>query len=178
MSILTTAERLIRAIEAHAGEIHGDGRASVPAEAELRVAAAEYSQAAGFEDVAEMFSCDEEDDGFEDDDIEGAESAEIPNSVERISLFGRWDFLVADREQWIRFAETTLSSDVSIDNPVRALFLLLERFPLEAAYASHGLNSGGSQWSVEPVERVLFEMTDTERDELIISFSLDRFIED
>ncbi|MFD1832202.1 hypothetical protein ACFSJS_21515 [Streptomyces desertarenae] len=109
-------------------------------------------------------------DVFEEGDAD-AESgvAEVPDGAERISITGRWDFVVSDREAWIAYVNKRLeevgASDCApgLGGAAQTAHELLTHGDPFGVYTSHGLAEGGKDWCIEQVSKTLSEMTDEER---------------
>ena len=170
---LSTVEGLIDALRAHATFMTPvtDPVAVMPCINEVRAAALRYvesvAQTANWGNVfADLY--DDWDDGG-DDDLDDTGIA-VADGVERLSLTGRWDFLVRDPGALQALASARLtaahpdagsdSSDEHVDTPGSALESLIAedigRYP--------GLEGAGGGWTIAPIEKTLFEMTSQERD--------------
>lgn len=139
---------------------------------EVRAAASEYVnavfEASGWGNVFADLHEEDDDEGWDEEDDD---DFIVEDGVERISVTGRWDFLVRDAEALRAFAAERLRADSPnaddddvaehSDSPGAALESLvamtLESFP--------GLEGAGGGWNVGPVAKTLFEMSPDERDE-------------
>jgi hypothetical protein len=174
MSIPTALNELVAALTEHAEVMSGPDVAperAVDVFERVRAAAVRYSDAT-FESSGwgSPFS-----DIFEDEEEDGGEEAlggayEIPEEAERISLTGRWDFVVSDREAWFSYVTRRLeelgASDcvVEMNSAVEAAHGVISHSDPFDTFTSHGLADGGQVWVIEQVPRTLSEMTDGERD--------------
>ena len=179
-------EEFILALRAHAAAIEhlavpGASPESVdPAIDDLRAAALAYDEAVflrtGLADVFEDLGDDEFDEYWEDEPFGGDDDEDllvVEEGVQRITLTGRWDFLIRDRDALRELAEQRLREDVpEIDDesltehagePQTALATLVGH---DGMLDYPGLEEAGSQWSISPTGKTLFEMTDDERDQL------------
>lgn len=94
---------------------------------------------------------------------------EIPDAAERISVTGRWDFVVPDRKAWFAYVDQRLRElDMSdcaaeLNSAAKAAHEILTHSDPFGAYTSHGLADGGKGWSIEEIPKTLSEMTAEER---------------
>lgn len=168
----TAVDRLIDALRAHAQAVASsqDEVTALPVISELRCAALDYVDAvfdaSGWGNAFANLDDDADEEVEEDWRVE--EDYVAPDGL-RLSLTGRWDFVVSDgaalTEAVVRgilaarpeLDEAELTAHYS--NPVGALDQLLGQdfvdFP--------GLEGAGSGWTVSPVDRTLFEMSTEER---------------
>lgn len=176
MSIPAALNELVAALTEHAEVMSGPDVAperAVEVFERVRAAAARYSDAtfessgwgSPFSDIPE----DEyEDEDGEEEALEGA--SETPEEAERISITGRWDFVVSDREAWFshvtRRLEELGASDclAEMDSATQAAHGVISHSDPFDTFTSHGLADGGQEWAVEQIPRTLSEMTDEERE--------------
>ena len=164
-------QTLIHALRKHAGVLATSAEPAVvvPVINEVRAAALAYVTAvfdqSGWGDVFADLHDDEDDEDFDDDEFV------VEDGVERLSLTGRWDFLVRDPAALLALAADQLRAEnpgadedgiaEHSDTPVAALDSLVAtdvgRYP--------GLERAGSGWTVAPIARTLFEMTPREREQ-------------
>ncbi|MCQ0002527.1 hypothetical protein [Streptomyces sudanensis] len=169
-NISAALNELVAALTEHAEVMSGQDvppRRAVDAIERVRAAAARYSdetfEASGWsspfsdlfeEDMEEDAEGDMEED-TEEDTATGA--GPVPESAERISVTGRWDFVVADREAW--FAHVTRRLEglgatdcaVELDSAAQAAHVLLTHDAPFEAYTLHGLLDGDQHWTVEQI---------------------------
>ncbi len=174
MSIPAALNELVAALTEHAEVMSGPDVAperAVDVFERVRAAAAIYSDAtfessgwgSPFSDVLE----DEDEDG-EEEALEGV--SETPAEAERISITGRWDFVVSDREAWFSYVTRRLeqlgASDclAEMNSATQAAHGVISHSDPFDTFTSHGLADGGQEWAVEQVPRTLSEMTDEERE--------------
>lgn len=119
-----------------------------------------------FSDVFE----EDEDDADEDEDVTAEDgTTHVPTEVERISITGRWDFVVADRHVWFAHVNTQLENlgapdcAAELNSAAQAMHELLSHDTPFDSYTSHGLTDGGRDWVVERTPKTLSEMTEEER---------------
>jgi|GEM_PF-4770182 len=162
-------DTLTEALRKHAAVLTAGAEPAVvlPVVDEVRNAARAYGtavfDASGWGDV---FADLHDDEDFEDDD----DGFVVEDGVERLSLTGRWDFLVRDPAALLAFAAERLRADTpGVDEagvaehsgtPGAALNSLVAmdvgRYP--------GVERAGSGWALEPISKTLFEMTPGERE--------------
>lgn len=108
--------------------------------------------------------------GLYDDLDDDVDVEEFPADVMRLSVTGRWDYLVRDEAALRAFAvETMLSaspsrSDDDVSDHASDAGSSLESVLAEEIDRYPGLESAGAGWTVAPISRTLFEMTADERD--------------
>ncbi|MER5966241.1 hypothetical protein [Streptomyces sp. NPDC002057] len=173
MSIPAALNELVAALTEHANVMSGKDVApptAVEVIERVRVAAARYSDAT-FESSGwgSPFS-----DLFEDEelfeDMEGAESGDgsVPEEAERISITGRWDFVVTDQEAWLAHVTQGLddlgAGDCAVDltSTAQAMHELLTHDAPFVSYTRHGLADGGEEWMIEQIPKTLSETSDGE----------------
>ncbi|GAA3637538.1 hypothetical protein L7D48_06390 [Streptomyces sp. S1A] len=169
MSVSEALSSLVAALTEHAevmSEQNVPPERAVDVIERVRAAAARYSDET-FESSGwgSPFS-----DMFEEEDVD-AESGvgEVPDGAERISVTGRWDFVVSDRDAWIAYVNRRLeevgASDCApgLSSAAQAAHEILTHSDPFGAYTSHGLAEGGKDWGIEQVSKTLSEMTDEER---------------
>ena len=164
-------ETLIHALRKHAAVSTTGAEPAVvmPVINEVRAAALAYVTAvfdeSGWGNVFADLHDDEDGEDLDDDGFV------VEDGVERLSLTGRWDFLVRDPAALLALAADRLrAKNPGADEdgiaehsgmPVAALDSLVAmdvgRYP--------GLEGAGGGWTVEPVARTLFEMAPREREE-------------
>ncbi|MFF0479050.1 hypothetical protein [Streptomyces sp. NPDC004284] len=173
MSIPAALNELVAALTEHAevmSEQEVAPRRAADVIERVRVAAARYSDAT-FESSGwgSPFS-----DLFEDEeqveDGEGNEFGDGPVSgdAERISVTGRWDFVVTDQEEW--FAHVAQGLDdrgagdcaVELSSAAQAMHELLTHDDPFRGCTRHGLADGGQDWTIEQIPRTLSETSDEE----------------
>jgi hypothetical protein len=178
-------DEFIQALRAHAAAVEhlatpGARPESIdPAIDVLRAAALAYDEAVfersglgdAFADLGDELD-EFWDDDVLDDDGELEPEFVVEDGVQRISLTGRWDFLVRDPQALREHAEQQLRADIpDIDDetlaahagePGSALNSLVGH---QGLFEYPGLEDAGAQWSVGPITRTLFEMSDDELDE-------------
>jgi hypothetical protein len=172
MSVPDALNELVAALTEHAEVMSGPDVAperAVDVIERVRIAAVRYSDAT-FESsgwgspFADIFEDEDED----EDALEGAHK--VPDGAERISITGRWDFVVSDREAWLSYATRRLeelgASDcvVEMNSAAQAAHGVISNSDPFDTFTSHGLADGGQEWVIEQVQRTLSEMTDEERD--------------
>ncbi|MFF8280709.1 hypothetical protein ACF05T_32375 [Streptomyces lateritius] len=173
MNIPAALNELVAALTEHAKVMSGQEVApqrAVDVVERVRVAAARYSDAT-FESSGwgSPFS-----DLFEDEEqVEGTEESEsgggsVSGDAERISITGRWDFVVTDQEEW--FAHVTQRLDdlgaggcaVELSSAAQAMHELLTHDDPFRGCTRHGLADGGQDWMIEQVPKTLSETPDGE----------------
>jgi hypothetical protein len=177
-------EEFIQALRAHAAAVeHAEtSPEAVESAADLlRAAALGYDEAvfhrsgmaAIFDDLSDYDDEDWEDEGLDLEELARPhETTGAETGVERITLAGRWDFLVRDAAALRQLAEDHLLADVPdiddetlrehTDTPQAAMDTLIGHGdPLHWP----GLEAAGAQWTIGRVEKTLFEMTDDEREQ-------------
>ena len=179
-------EEFIQALRAHAAAV---GQLAVPGTAPesidpaidaLRAAALAYDEAVfersglgdAFADLGDELDEFWDDDASIEDDGEVQAQFVVEDGVARISLTGRWDFLVRDPQALRDYAEQQLRAEIpDIDDetltahagePGAALNSLVGH---QGMLDYPGLEDAGAQWSIGPTAKTLFEMTDDELDE-------------
>ncbi len=177
-------EEFIQALRAHAAAVehlaHPDARPESidPAIDALRAAALAYDEAV-FErsGLGDAFAdLDEEIDEFwDDDEIDDGELEPpfvVEDGVQRISLTGRWDFVVRDPQALREHAEQQLKADIpDIDDETLAAHAGEPGAALNSLVGHQGmldypgLEDAGAQWSIGPTAKTLFEMSDEELEE-------------
>jgi hypothetical protein len=171
-SLQLPLERLITGLRAHATAMVSDGEPSEVMRAinEVRTAALDYVKAvfetSGWGNVFADLEDDEEEDDWEDDD----DTFVVEEGVERLSLTGRWDFLVRDAAALQTFAAERLRTDVpdadleDVAEHSADAGAALESLIAKDVGAYPGLERAGGGWTVEPIEKTLFEMDSNERE--------------
>ncbi|MGW4469508.1 hypothetical protein ACWENQ_07510 [Nonomuraea sp. NPDC004354] len=100
------------------------------------------------------------------------EDSEPYDEVERVSVTGRWDFVVEDPEAFMRHAydrliENGWPEDAAAEHsesPAAALDTLLSLDGWDARrYDRHGAKASGQIWTARHVDRTLWEMSHTEQ---------------
>jgi hypothetical protein len=165
---------LIEALRRHAATMTADAEPTtvIPVINEVRTAAFAYVNAV-FDQTGwgNVFANLEDEDEDDDDDLA---KFVVEDGVERLSLTGRWDFLVRDAAALQAYTADRLraayggaspdsidqhSIDQHSDTPGDALESLVAmdvgKYP--------GLEGAGGGWEVGPIEKTLFEMTPAER---------------
>ncbi|MFJ5899767.1 hypothetical protein ACIQFZ_30925 [Streptomyces sp. NPDC093064] len=170
MSISDALNDLVAALTEHAEVMSGQDvspERAVDVIEKVRLAAVRYSSetfdSSGW---GSPFS-----DVFDDEEYVDGESdaEEIPDAAERISITGRWDFVVSDRKAWFAYVDQRLKelnlSDcaVELNNVAQAAHEILAHSDPFGAYTSHGLADGGKDWGLEEIPKTLSEMTAEER---------------
>ncbi|MEU9574082.1 hypothetical protein AB0D62_30305 [Streptomyces massasporeus] len=173
MSIPAALNELVAALKEHAEVMSGQDVApkrAVDVIERVRVAAARYSDAT-FESSGwgSPFS-----DLFEDEelaeDTEENESGDgsMPADAERISITGRWDFVVTDQEAWFAHVVQGLNDlgagdcVVELNSAAQAMHELLSHDEPFSGYTRHGLADGGQEWVIEQIPKTLSEAPDEE----------------
>lgn len=167
-------QELLDALRRHASAMESDvdPLVAIPVIHEVRVAALAYVEAVsehtGWGDVFADLHEDELDDDEPDDD----EPFHVEPGTQRLTLTGRWDFVVRDAAALQDLAAQRLRADnprltdtevaEHSDTAVAALLSLLE---LDEVGHYVGLEEAGSGMSVKHADRTLFEMPDDERSE-------------
>ncbi|MFF4173342.1 hypothetical protein [Streptomyces sp. NPDC001744] len=176
MSISAALNELVAALTEHAEVM--SGRDVAPERAadvieRVRAAAARYSdetfESSGWgSPFSDLFEDEEDGDGDDDMEENGSGDGPVPARAERVSVTGRWDFVVTDREAW--FAHVTQGLDdlgagdcaVELNSAAQAMHELLTHDAPFRDYTRHGLADGGQDWVIEQVTRTLSETPDEE----------------
>jgi hypothetical protein len=163
-------DALVEALRRHAATLTAGAEptAVLPVINDVRTAALAYINAVfdqtGWGNVFADLQDDDEDWDDDDDD----DGFVVEDGVERLSLTGRWDFLVRDAAMLQAYAADRLRASMGgspesvvehCDAPGAALESLV------AMDVGHypGLERAGGGWEVGPIEKTLFEMTPAER---------------
>ncbi|MEV0145230.1 MULTISPECIES: hypothetical protein [unclassified Nonomuraea] len=160
-------EQLVKALRDLAALASPNGSSSeAVAESVARVRSAARSYADAIGEVAGW------DDVFADLEESGETDDEPFDGVPRLSLAGRWDFLVEDPAVLMRYVRRRLVEDGWDEraaaehsaSPSAALDSLaaLDGWDVRK-YVEQGLKTAGSGWTVRHVDRVLSEMSHAER---------------
>ncbi|MEV4163200.1 hypothetical protein [Nonomuraea dietziae] len=165
-------EQLVKALRDHAAAAlsQGDNSSAMVASArqEVRSAARSYTDAI-FEATGwgNVFA-----DIHEDEDEEDEETLPESEEVQRLSVMGRWDFLVEDPDALMRHAYHRLiesgwdeqAAAQHSESPSAALDSLatLDGWDVRR-YFEQGAKTAGHGWTVGPVKKTLWEMSHTER---------------
>ncbi len=176
MSISVALSELVAALTEHA-EIMSEQdippERAVHAIERVRVAALRYSdetfESSGWGSPFSDIFQDEEEDDSEDNEHAEDGTGPVPDEVERISITGRWDFVVADQEAWIGHVLGQLEDlgapdcAVELNSGSQAAHELLSHITPFDAFTAHGLTDGGQDWVIEQIPKTLSEMTEEER---------------
>ncbi|MFF5639709.1 hypothetical protein [Streptomyces sp. NPDC012825] len=173
MSIPAALNELVTALTEHAkvmAEREVAPQKAVDVIERVRVAAARYSDAtfdsSGWgSPFSDLF---EDEDQVEETEEDGSGDGAASADAERISITGRWDFVVTDREQW--FAHVTRELDdlgagdcvVELDSAAQAMHELLTHDDPFRGHTRHGLTDGGQDWMIEQIPKTLSETPDEE----------------
>ncbi|WP_431904855.1 hypothetical protein [Nonomuraea sp. bgisy101] len=165
-------EQLVKALRDHAAVVLSQGSDSsamaASAGQELRSAVRSYADAI-FEATGwgNVFA-----DIHEDEDEEDEETLPEPEEVQRLSVMGRWDFLVEDpnalmRHAYHRLIESGWDEQAAAEHsesPSAALDSLsaLDGWDVRR-YIDQGAKTAGYGWTVRHVDKTLWEMSHTER---------------
>ena len=163
-------DALVEALRRHAATLTAGAEPTtvIPVINDVRTAALAYVNAVfdqtGWGNV--FADLHDEDEDWDDDDEAGFV---VADGVERISLTGRWDFLVRDAAALQAYAADRLraahegASPDSIDQHSDTPGAALESLVAMDVGNYPGLERAGGGWEVGPIEKTLFEMTPAER---------------
>ncbi|MEV6962473.1 hypothetical protein AB0M97_25455 [Streptomyces sp. NPDC051207] len=173
MNIPAALNELVAALTEHAKVMSGQEVAperAVDVVERVRVAAARYSDAT-FESsgwgspFSDLFEDEEQVEGTDENESGGGS---VSGDAERISITGRWDFVVTDQEEWFAHVTQALHDlgagdcAVELSSAAQAMHELLTHDDPFRGYTRHGLADGGQDWMIEQVPKTLSETPDEE----------------
>jgi hypothetical protein len=173
MRIPAALNELVAALTEHSEVMSGEEVApqrAVDVMERVRAAAARYSDAT-FESsgwgspFSDLFDGEEQ---VEDTEENEFGDGSVPGDAERISITGRWDFVVTDQEAW--FAHVAQGLDalgaddcaVELNSAAQAMHVLLAHDVPFHSYTRQGLADGGQEWVIEQLPKTLSEASDEE----------------
>ncbi|MFB7512170.1 hypothetical protein [Streptomyces sp. NPDC056144] len=173
MSIPAALNELVASLTEHAKVMSGQEVApqrAVEATERVRVAAARYSdaifQSSGWgSPFSDLFEDEENVEGTEDDE---SDDSSVSGDVERVSVTGRWDFVVTNQEEWFAHVTQRLADlgagdcAVELGSAAQAMHELLTHEDPFHDHTRHGLADGGQEWEIEQIPKTLSETSDEE----------------